>query len=710
LGYQAGFNEMGDNKLYIENSNSASPLIYGEFDNDLLKFNGTLELANGTSASSLKFYEPSGSGTNYTSFLSQAQAADVTYTLPVADGSNGQMLQTDGSGALSWSSDSGATDINGLSDGKTGGNSVFLGSGAGAVDDESDNNNVGIGIDALNKNTIGDENTAIGSKALYYNTEGYSNTAVGQQALYYNTEGCSNTAMGNYSLQYNTTGLENTALGLCSMDGNTTGNNNVGIGAWVNGWNKEGSNNTIVGYNAGGGYSVQSKSGNVFLGYKAGYNEFGDNKLYIENSNSASPLIYGEFDNDLLKFNGTVELANGTSASSLKFYEPSGSGTNYTSFLSQAQAADVTYTLPAALGTDGQILKTDGSGILSWTNDISGATDINGLSDGKTGGSSVFLGSGAGASNIAGNYNTAVGWGSLFSNTSGSYNTAIGSESLRNNIDGEDNIAIGKKSLYSNTSGGSNNSVGNESLYSNTIGDANTAIGSGSLYNNTTGIENTALGVGSMYGNTTGNYNVGIGSYVNDYNSEGSNNTIVGYEAGCGSGYHNKSGNVFLGYQAGYNEIGDNKLYIENSNSSTPLIYGEFDNDLLKFNGTVELANGTSASSLKFYEPSGSGTNYTSFLSQAQAADVTYTLPAAAGTNGQILKTDGSGILSWTDDNVAPVLGNIDSLKKTIEQMQLLLEKLPIQNKAIQEQQEIIKNLQQQNMELIERIEKLEEN
>jgi len=28
---------------------------------------------------------------------------------------------------------------------------VFLGSGAGAVDDESDNKNVGIGIDALNK-------------------------------------------------------------------------------------------------------------------------------------------------------------------------------------------------------------------------------------------------------------------------------------------------------------------------------------------------------------------------------------------------------------------------------------------------------------------------------------------------------------------------------------------------------------------------------
>jgi len=42
--------------------------------------------------------------------------------------------------------------INDLSDGKAGGNSVFLGSGAGAVDNGSNNYNVGVGNDALNKN------------------------------------------------------------------------------------------------------------------------------------------------------------------------------------------------------------------------------------------------------------------------------------------------------------------------------------------------------------------------------------------------------------------------------------------------------------------------------------------------------------------------------------------------------------------------------
>ncbi|MCP4091224.1 MAG: hypothetical protein GY746_15750, partial [Gammaproteobacteria bacterium] len=45
--------------------------------------------------------------------------------------------------------------------------------------------------------------------------------------------------------------------------------------------------------------------------------------------------------------------------------------------------------------------------------------------------------------------------------------------------------------------------------------------------------------------------------------------------------------NVFLGYMAGYSEHGSNKLYIENSNSSTPLIYGEFDNDIVAVHGSL---------------------------------------------------------------------------------------------------------------------------
>lgn len=61
----------------------------------------------------------------------------------------------------------------------------------------------------------------------------------------------------------------------------------------------------------------------------------------------------------------------------------------------------------------------------------------------------------------------------------------------------------------------------------------------------------------------------------------------------------------------------------------------------------VNLGGGANAAELRFLEPSGSGTNYTALKAQAQAANVTYTLPAADGSNGQVLATNGSGVLSW---------------------------------------------------------------
>jgi hypothetical protein len=58
----------------------------------------------------LKLYEGSDNGTNFVALKApDTLAADVTYTLPTADGTNGQVLATNGSGALSWSSASGSS-------------------------------------------------------------------------------------------------------------------------------------------------------------------------------------------------------------------------------------------------------------------------------------------------------------------------------------------------------------------------------------------------------------------------------------------------------------------------------------------------------------------------------------------------------------------------------------------------------------------------
>lgn len=387
----------------------------------------------------------------------------------------------------------GATSINGLSDGVADGTSVFLGSNAGANDD---GNNY---------------NVTLGNNTLYYNVAGENNSAVGNMAQYI-SHGTHNTSVGNSSLRYNSTGNYNSTLGSFSLR-----------------YNQTGSNNTAIGYMAGSGTSNHSKSGGVFLGYMAGYAETTNNKLYIENSNSTSPLIYGEFDNDLLRINGDLDI----------------------------------------------------------TGSLSGVA-INNLSDAITGGNSIFLGSNAGSADDAtDNQNVGLGINALKSNTSGYYNSAIGYDALYTNTSGNHNTAIGREALKQNSIGGSNTAIGVGALYHNGSGYDNTATGLASLYSNTSGDYNTADGFYSLYNNTTGEKNVGIGYGANRMNEGGSNNTIIGYEAGYGGWGHSKSGNVFIGFQAGYSEISDNTLYIENSSSSTPLIKGNFNTDYVTIYGNL---------------------------------------------------------------------------------------------------------------------------
>ena len=56
-----------------------------------------------------------------------ASAGSTTYTLPSSDGSNGQVLKTNGSGTLSWATSSGATSVSGLTDALVEDNSMYLG-------------------------------------------------------------------------------------------------------------------------------------------------------------------------------------------------------------------------------------------------------------------------------------------------------------------------------------------------------------------------------------------------------------------------------------------------------------------------------------------------------------------------------------------------------------------------------------------------------
>lgn len=121
--------------------------------------------------------------------------------------------------------------------------------------------------------TTGDGNSAFGTQALYTNSTGTLNTAVGYQSLYV-SNGSNNTAIGEGSLTANTSGSNNVSVGLRSLYTNTTGANNTACGRDALRLNLSASNNTALGFQAG--YEVTG-TGNVLLGYGAGYAGFGNN-------------------------------------------------------------------------------------------------------------------------------------------------------------------------------------------------------------------------------------------------------------------------------------------------------------------------------------------------------------------------------------------------------------------------------------------------
>ncbi len=235
-----------------------------------------------------------------------------------------------------------------------------------------------------------------------------------------------------------------------------------------------------------------------------------------------------------------------------------------------------------------------------------------------TGYTNVSVGNSSLYSNTSGQRNNAFGYQSMKTNTTGYDNTAFGFDAMKLNTSGHNNIAIGSEAMESNTTGYRNIAVGSDALFNILQGNHNIAIGVNTLYNLTNGVQNVSIGYESSKENTMGHYNTSIGSYAMNKNTtgqknvvlgysagyyidDGSNNVMIGYRAGRGVSSSAKSGNIFLGYEAGYNETGNNKLYIQNSNSSDPLIYGDFDTGSLGLLGNVGIGTKTPLAELQVH-------------------------------------------------------------------------------------------------------------
>lgn len=220
---------------------------------------------------------------------------------------------------------------------------------------------------------------------------------------------------------------------------------------------------------------------------------------------------------------------------------------------------------------------------------------------------SLYFGYNAGYKyGTAGVENVGIGTNALSANNAWGFNTAVGAYALDSMYNGGEHTAIGYKTLhrYNQNNGFGNTALGSMALMTLTSGSYNTALGNHCGTNFTTGNDNIFIGQAGAYGIISGNYNVVIGDNTIEYNaptnmnyntivgfgagrnSTGSNNTLLGEYAGR---YATGSGNIFLGLQAGYNEAGSNKLYISNSSTPIPLVYGEFDNQRAVINGSLSI-------------------------------------------------------------------------------------------------------------------------
>ena len=199
----------------------------------------------------------------------------------------------------------------------------------------------------------------------------------------------------------------------------------------------------------------------------------------------------------------------------------------------------------------------------------------------------VFIGKESGKSITSAQKSVGIGEEALESMTTGGFNVAIGDDAGKNVTTGTNNVLIG-------TSAGSSSFAANLIIgsYAGTVANSeNVHLGAfAGRYNTASG--NFFLGDHSGFGvsgSSSGGSNVAIGRDSLRSLTTGAYNVVIGDNAG--KNITTGGSNVVIGYTAGNGQITTQSdlLWIENSNASSPLIYGEFDNDFVRINGKFKV-------------------------------------------------------------------------------------------------------------------------
>jgi hypothetical protein len=566
-------------------------------------------------------------------------AADDTVgitQLKVSDGTVGQVLTTDGAGALSFSSKSTETlasmgvtstaaELNHVS-GVTSAIQTQIDTKQSATADYDVGDNVKIKLGASDDLQIfhdasdsiikdqGTGNLKLCSDNLYLRNAADTETALratenGAVKLYHdNAEKLATTSSGIdvtgsvNGLVINTTATSNIGLGAGAVDSITTGDYNVGLGDSAGTRITTGTGNTGVGYTT------------LLFNTTGSYNHaFGYGALYQNISGTQNAAF------------GTYALEDNTTAS------------HNSAFGSYSLANNTTGSQQVAIGYQ--------------------SLDAN-----TTGNDNTAVGKGSLGGNTTGSANSAIGKNSLFVNTTGNYNTASGKDSLFANTTGSQNTASGYEVLKANTTGSVNSAFGQGALSSNTTGGDNTAIGRNCLRLTVTGSRNTSVGQ-SSFSSTTGSDNTGIGDVAGYYITTGSKNTILGRYDGNQGGLdiRTSSNNIVLS-----DGDGNPRVYVKSNGDCG--IGTVSPTEKLDVNGTVNATaftgDGSALTNLPIASPVVKTASYSASNNDiviAGAGSITITLPASPSIGDSVTVKDGTGDAATTNWTVARNGSNITS-------------------------------------------------
>jgi trimeric autotransporter adhesin len=442
-------------------------------------------------------------------------ASDITWTLPATDGTNGQLLSTNGSGVLAWATGGGGSDDLGDHTATT---DIIL----------SDNKITNDGTGGITLNDDGDMLVGGGSPIA----EAEITIADSFPTLNIKDSNDANSGNGFSGL----------------IQFTDSGNNSTGEIGFESGPNdlyiKNKINSDIHFFTNNLSRMTVENTGNIGIG-------------------TSDPGVRLDVAGDILvRAQADLRFGDFDSSNFVAFQAPT------------TVASNVTWTLPATDGTNGQILSTNGSGTLAWATGAAGADDLGD----HTATTNITLGT---------HYLSGDG----------------GNEGIA--IDADGDVGIG------------------------------TTSAAGKLYVYTTGADGIVLG--EDQGNLTSsgrlfflgsNGNIAIMNENNNLSFR--SGAVVGSSSGTSRMYLNgASGNLKVGPGTA-----NEKLEVDGNIKAMA-------------EGEIRLADNNSSNFVAFKAPA------------TVASDVTWTLPATDGTNGQMLSTNGSGVLAWaTAGGGADHLGN----------------------------------------------------